>query len=66
VTTRLYIDRSGLQVVSSKRVVEVVLDAVFNQDSSASMGLSIRMIGILKLIPSDLEIVFVGKVGFCK
>jgi len=66
VTTRLYIDRSGLQVVSSKRVVEVVLDAVFNQDSSASMGLSIRIIGILKLIPSDLEIVFVGKVGFCK
>jgi len=46
--------------------VEVVLDAVFDQDSSASMGLSIRMIGIVKHIPSDLEIVFVGKVGFCK
>jgi len=57
VTTQLYIGRSGLQVVSSKRVVEVVLDAVFNQDSSAFMGLSLRMIGIIKHIPSDLEIV---------
>jgi len=66
VTTQLYIDGSGLQVVSSKRVVEVVLEAVFNQDFSASMGLSIRMIGIVKHIPSDLQIVFVGKVGFCK
>jgi len=46
--------RSGLHAVSSKRVVEVVLDADFNQDSSASMGLSIRMIGIVKHIPSDL------------
>jgi len=46
--------------------VEVVLDAVFNQDSSAYMGLSIRMIGIVKHIPSDFEIVFVGKVGLCK
>jgi len=46
--------------------VEVVLNAVFNQDSSTSMGLSISMIGILKHIPSDLEIVFAGMVGFCK
>jgi len=59
VTTQMFSDRSGLQVVNSKRVVEVVLDAVFNQGSSASMGLSIRIIGILKHI-------FVGKVGFCK
>jgi len=44
VTTQLYIDGSGLQVFSSKRVVEVVLDAVFNPDSSASMGLSIRIL----------------------
>jgi len=66
VTTQLYIDGSSLQVVSSKRLVEVVLNAVFNQDSSTSMGLSISMIGILKHIPSDLEIVFAGMVGFCK
>jgi len=59
VTTQMFIDRSGLQVVSSKRVVEVVLDAVFNQGSSTSMGLSIRIIGIVKHI-------FVGKVCFCK
>ena len=60
----LYCYACGLKVVFLEWWKLVVLNAGFDNDSGAAVGLSTGMLGMVEVIAVYFEVVFVGEVGF--